>query len=110
MTIYDDIIDTAPRRKNNLTETDLLKIKEIFDEAHPCTSFTDDQLHTIKEAVDLLTPENIQAFKDILAIFRDSKKTVAGAIKSSIIVLIFFIFWLAYKTGFIGEKVLNITK
>lgn len=107
MTIYDESAELVPRRRNNLTEADLLKIKEIFNETHPCTHFTDEQVHTVKEAIELLTPENIQAFKDILEMFRGYKKTVSGTIKIGFLIFILFIFWLAYKTGFLGAKILK---
>lgn len=108
MTIYDGSTDLIPRRRNNLTETDLQRIRELFNESHPCTHFTDEQVHTVKEAINLLTPENIQAFKDILEMFRSYKKTVSGTIKTSLLLFLLFLLWLAYKTGFLGARLLKL--
>lgn len=90
-----------PRRRRNLTTEDLEAIKAVFDAQHPCSNFTADEVHTVKEVVTLLTPENIQGIKDLLTFFRDGKKTIFGGVKVGLLLLLLFFIWLAYQTGFL---------
>lgn len=99
--------DMPPRRRTNLSEQDLAAIKQLFDERHPCSNFTEEEITAMREVARLLTPANIQAVSEIITVFRDGKQTIWGVIKLLMFLCGVFFLWAMYKTGFLLEKVVK---
>lgn len=91
--------------QRTLTDADILAIRDAFNEDHPCSRFTDEEVVTVKAVITLFTPENVQAANELLAGFKDTKRTVWVFVKRLFLVLILFLVWLAWRNGFLVERI-----
>lgn len=94
---------TYPER--NLTPADIQAIRDAFNQDHPCSRFSDEEVVQVKAVVTLFTPENVAAATELLNGFKDTKKTIWNGIKRLVIIAILFLTWLAWKNGFLIDKI-----
>lgn len=96
---------TAERRTRVLTDLDIQAIRDAFAEDHPCATFTDEEVSSVKAIITLFTPDNVQAANELLSGFKDVKKSIWKGIKSLLVLLLLFAVWLAWRYGILVPKI-----
>lgn len=100
----------AERRTRVLTDLDIQAIRDAFASEHPCTTFSDEEVASVKAIITLFTPDNVQAASELLSGFKDTKKSLWKAIKSLFVLIFLFLVWLAWRYGFLVPKIDAVTK